>query len=806
MKQWFHKRPIRHKLHIIVLLSCTLALLLATATSFLLQQRQIRQHLHDEIQTLADVISENSNAGIVFEDKKTLQIILKSLEAKSSITIARIYGQNEQLLAVYNREAQTRSDESATVPQFTGLTFQKDYAELSRPIILDGEKIGHLYIQNDLAATRQSIQTIALIMAGVLFFGLLFAFVMSAHLLKIIISPITVLSELTRQITNENQYHLRADVASQDELGLLAQTFNNMIGKIEKRDAYLEEQVTKRTLDLQQRTLDLEEAKDKAEAASRAKSQFLANMSHEIRTPMNAIISMTDMAMSSNEPDKKQSFLQTVKHSADNLLGVLNDILDFSKIEAGQLQIDAHPFSLGRVVHHVVSTMSVQAAKKELSLDINITPALPENFIGDDLRILQILTNLVGNAIKFTQEGGITILVELDSKPRVNGQYILRFSVTDTGIGIAENNLEKVFSSFEQADNSYARKYSGTGLGLSISKQLVELMGGKMWAESQLGIGSTFFFTLPAEVSYHKQLDHVPHKEESSAERITGLNLLVVDDNEINRDVAVMIFEKDHTVTTATNGIEALELLSQQSFDVVFMDVQMPHMDGLTTTAIIRAIEQQKDIPHEAPANLIQPLSKHLNQGHLPMVAITAHAMAGDKEMCFTTGMDKYITKPFRQHHLISILQDLKNDGFLPEIQCSPEATGNSNSSTITSQAATASQEKTALAVDYLKQSSDFTEEQIQQIVAAAGASILNSLNSAAAAVQQNNFSTVGKTAHTLKGTLLQLGFIEFAQKAEEIHQGAKTGLDLQYARLLRDLQDGLEGFCNQSTHAIRYK
>lgn len=798
MRHWFHTRPIQVKLLTIVLLSCTLALLLATSTSFFLQQRQIRHHLHDEITTLADIICENSSAGIVFEDKKTLQIILKSLEAKSSITTALIYGQERQLLAVYNREdkGQQRNGYSPPLPHFTGLQFQRDYAELSRPIMLDGEYIGHLYLKNDLAGPRSNIQAIALIMAAVLLFGLLLAFVMSAHLLKIIVSPITALSELTQQISNENQYHLRAEIVSQDELGQLATTFNDMIEEIERRDAYLEEQVTKRTLDLHQQKLDLEVARDRAEAANRAKSQFLANMSHEIRTPMNAIISMTDMAMRSEEPEKKQGFLQTVKHSADSLLGILNDILDFSKIEAGQLQVDTRPFSLGQLVQHVVSTMNVQAAKKGLSLQVNIAPELPTTFIGDDLRILQILINLVGNAVKFTQQGGVTVSVEQDAKMRKGDQYTLRFSVTDTGIGIAESNLEQIFNSFEQVDNSYTRKYSGTGLGLSISRQLAGLMGGKMWVQSRLGHGSTFYFTLPAQATAQVHRIHeIRHTSEKQAETVTGLNILIVDDNEINRDVAGMIFEKNHTVNTATNGLEALELLSTHSFNVVFMDVQMPFMDGLTTTNIIRAIEQQNNIPNETPANLIPALSKQLARGHLPIVALTAHAMAGDEEMCFTTGMDKYVTKPFRQQHLLSIIQELHDQGYLREVEHRLKTSGSTSVNPPNTPEVT---NYNILAKEHLTQSSDFTDDQLQQLLTAARLTIHTCLETALTAVQQNDFSTVGTTAHTLKGTLLQLGFTELAQNAEAIHQGAKAGLKLQYSMLLGELQNALETFCCQ--------
>ncbi len=435
--------------------------------------------------------------------------------------------------------------------------------------------------------------------------------------------------------------------------------------------SYLESDLLKHQQELEerieQRTIELKESRDtafrlahQADEANKIKSQFLANMSHEIRTPMSTIIGMVHLALKEKDEEQKQKFILAVKHSADSMLGLLNDILDFSKIEAGQFQLDKNPFNLRELLNIVSTITKVPVEEKGLELEVEIDENLPDRYLGDGLRLRQILLNLIGNAIKFTEKGWIKVKVK-GSFNQASPQFVdLHFSVADTGIGISQGKHDIIFDTFAQVDSTYTRKYGGTGLGLSISKRLTEMMGGKIWLESEENVGSTFHFNIQMlHLNTERKVQSQDDKREQSSEMIQDLRILIVDDNEMNRDLATFVLGNHNLIHIAENGIEALKLLATDDIDVILMDVQMPVMSGITATEIIRACERGERINHDVPDLLLDRLVEKLQGGRITIIALTGHAMAEDKERCIAAGMDDYLSKPFDPETLISHLQDI---------------------------------------------------------------------------------------------------------------------------------------------------
>lgn len=377
-------------------------------------------------------------------------------------------------------------------------------------------------------------------------------------------------------------------------------------------------------------------ARDAALESARLKSQFLANMSHEIRTPMTGIIGMTNLAIDTQLTSEQRDYLGMVRSSADYLLNLINDILDFSKIEAGKLDFERLPFSLRDAIEESVRPLLQRGSEKGLRLSTRIAPEVPDGLVGDPSRLRQILVNLVGNAIKFTERGEVAVSVVVERKH--DDHVVLQVAVSDTGIGIPRDKRAVIFQPFVQADGSTTRKHGGTGLGLAICQHLVRLMGGSIWVEGEVGIGSTFTFSVPFEYQEAATgltglLDGVHALDGALATNSRrGLRILMAEDNTVNQTLVARLLEKrGHSVVAVSNGLEAIEALEREAFDVILMDLQMPAMGGLEATAAIRRREREAPYPSGT---------------HVPIVAMTASAMKGDRERCLEAGMDGYVSKP----------------------------------------------------------------------------------------------------------------------------------------------------------------
>lgn len=632
------RRSIRRRLTWVMVLVSGAAVVLSTLGFAFWDRSATNTAVGVKLSTLAAVAASNSTAALSFGDRETANEVLRHLAVEPALVDACLYDREGVPFGVFSRGG-TPAAPWPRAEREASHRREGNFLVAFQPVVLDGESIGTVFVRADVRDVTARLRQVIAIAAVILIICLAVASLLSAHLAGVLAHPVLALSETTRRVSAERDYELRAEKVREDEIGALVDDFNEMLRQIQQRDQALDQ------------------ARREALEASKMKSAFLANMSHEIRTPMNGIMGMCQILLESPLSAEQRENLSIVDGSARSLLHLINDILDVSKIEAGRLELEEIEVDLRSALGELLRPLQLRAEQKGLTLTWEVSADVPDRLETDAARVQQVLLNLVSNAVKFTHEGGVRVSVGFDESDAA-GPFVT-FSVRDTGIGISEEKQSLIFEPFAQADNSTSRKYGGTGLGLTISARLAEMLGGRLWLQSRPGQGSTFSFTVRCTRFVRREPSHgqataVTDREVSrlpvpqpapkpSAPTVAGiahpLAVLLAEDNRVNQRVAQsMLARMGHAVTVANDGQEAIDAYRARAFDLVLMDVQMPGVDGYQATAAIRQVEAERG-------------------RHVPIIAMTAHAMKGDRERCLAAGMDGYVSKPIAKAALATEIE-----------------------------------------------------------------------------------------------------------------------------------------------------
>ncbi len=507
----FLNLSIKWKLKLIIMLTSGIALLFASVTLMVSNIATSRKIIRDDLLSLARVIGTNSVGAIVFNDQQTAENNLAALHAKPDVTLAGIFDSKGDVFAIYIHEDAVNQ---VTVPQIRepGHYYDDNYLFVYSTVSQLNDVIGTICIQFDLTSTRRETLVSAGIFGMILCIAFLITWVLSSYLQKFISEPILSLTHIAGVVSEKKDFSIRAEKKAEDEIGVLIDVFNGMLSRIQSRDVelrdhqeHLEEQVADRTVELREANEMLMAAKDAAESANRAKSEFLANMSHEIRTPLNTVLGFTDLLNSMITDEKQKSYLSGIRSSGKGLLTLINGILDLSKIEVGKMELQTEPVNPHSFFHEIRTLFQLQTQKKGIDFTVTIDPKIPDYLMIDEVRLKQILFNLIGNAVKFTDKGYVHIVVEKTYLTMENNHIGLLITVEDSGIGIPEKFHAEIFEAFKQTDGQSTKRFGGTGLGLSITKRLVEMMDGTIEVESVENRGSRFRISIP-----HVQIAMVP--------------------------------------------------------------------------------------------------------------------------------------------------------------------------------------------------------------------------------------------------------------------------------------------------------
>ncbi|MHC4742894.1 MAG: ATP-binding protein [Planctomycetota bacterium] len=648
---------IKYKLVSIIMLTCVAALLLAGGVFVFSEWAALRRDIVQAVSTHAAMTGDNCKAAVAFEDVNDAKNTLSTLREEPSIAFACIRDKKGNLFASYSRDPGLKQEKFCAIPASElGLDdyhFNENYLIVRKPIVLDKEVIGTICLRSELEPLYVALKSKIVTIIGVVVLALLAAYLISSRLQRIISGPILGLARVAKLVSEEQNYGARAMKESNDEIGKLIDSFNEMLEQIHSRDLALvkvneglEARVKERTTELLAANRELHNSVERAnlmakeaQEASESKSQFLANMSHEIRTPMNGILGFADVLIEEDMDEQHKKYVKIIRDCGRELLVLINDILDFSKIEANKLATEIASCSLADLLNSVESLMRPKALEKGLELRVVETPGLPAQIRTDPVRLRQCLVNLVGNAIKFTEKGHVHIIPSIYEEKQ---QAYIHFDIEDTGIGIPKDKLDTVFEVFTQADGSHTRKYGGSGLGLTITKRLSEILGGRLTVTSTEGKGSTFSLVLPVGVGNgaegfldrYNLADALKREPDKSAEAVFFGKVLVAEDSVTNQKLIELLLKRlGLKVTMVEDGLQALEAVRTHDFDMIFMDMQMPNMNGYEATKAMRS---------EGIAT--------------PVIALTANVMKGDDIKCFAAGCDEFIGKPLDRKKMLEVI------------------------------------------------------------------------------------------------------------------------------------------------------
>jgi signal transduction histidine kinase/ActR/RegA family two-component response regulator len=600
------------------------------------------------------VLGSNLTAALAFNDKTAASDVLATLEIARDIVAARILLNDGRVFAEYQDSSGPFGAILIDDDPWARLSEERFLSRIQEPVVWQGAELGVLEIwiktlpSNDLIKDTLLIASLAILLAASL------AYLLARRLGRRVLQPVRQLSTLMVDMTSREDYTGRFQNSEIQEINTLGESLNSMLLAIDDREH-----------SLQQAIKALEVARDEAQRVADTKTLFLANMSHEIRTPMNGVVGMISLIKETELSKRQRVYFDTIEKSAAGLLVVIDDILDFTKLESGHLRVRKAPFSLSDLLATLNAIFEMQAAKKGLKFQLISADGVPNRVIGDPARLRQLLLNLIGNAVKFTDKGSVELFVT----PIVESEAsLIRFEVVDTGIGIPEDKQPGIFKEFYQVDITSTRAYGGTGLGLALCRELAQLMGGSVSFSSKEGVGSCFWLDVPLPgdllnpfailAAPEPSIDSNPFKsallgepagappkmavkgEPKISSALTCLRVLVVDDSEVNRFILCeLLGTLGIEATVACNGEEAVAAFKNSTWDVIFMDIQMPVMDGVAATAAIKTLQSDQNFSPDCV-----------------VVGVSAHAMSGDREKYLALGMSDYLTKPIDRKHLDSCL------------------------------------------------------------------------------------------------------------------------------------------------------